>query len=74
LGSIPDPPNQPIFSYLHQAMSHGTMSYIAQRTAEAEAAKIIGQAIDQARAILKEAEIEDVNDVLQTIWEADDGE
>jgi len=52
-------------------MSKGTISYIAQRNAEAEAAKIIGQAIEQARAILKKAGVEEIDDVLQAIWEAD---
>jgi hypothetical protein len=52
-------------------MSKGTISYIAQRNAEAEAAKIIGQAIEQARAGLKKAGVEDPDDVLQAIWDAD---
>jgi hypothetical protein len=52
-------------------VSKGIISYIAQRQAEAEAAKVIGQAIEQARAILKKAGVEEIDDALQAIWEAD---
>ncbi len=52
-------------------MSKGVAAYIAQRQAEAEAARIIGEAIEQARKVLVAAKVEDPADVLQAIWEAD---
>jgi hypothetical protein len=58
-------------AYQFTTTSKGTISYIAQRNAEAEAARIIGQPIEQVRAVLKKAGIEDIDDVLQAIWESD---
>jgi hypothetical protein len=52
-------------------MSAGIARFIAERTAEAEAAKIIGEAIEQARKVLKAAKVADPDDVLSQIWDAD---
>jgi hypothetical protein len=52
-------------------MSKGILNFIAQRNAEAEAARIIGEAIAAARAVLKKAGCDDVDGTIQAICEAD---